>query len=254
MSSKNIRAILIDDEMTSLQNLKKKLEEFCPTVTALAAFQKPEEALPLIRQLKPDVLFLDIEMPKMSGFRMLEELGDYDAEVIFTTAYNHYAIDAMRISAFDYLVKPVSIEELENAVARLSEKRLVHIQERIHVLKDSIRDTKIQKNRIALPLLDGFEFVMIKNIVRIESSGSYSRIFLVDGRSILVTKLLKDFEEILMSYHFFRVHNSHLINLNYIKKYLRGVGGQVLMENGDLIDVARRKKEEFINLMNLSSG
>jgi len=251
MISKNIRAILIDDEMTSLQNLKQKLEEFCKQVTIVAATQKPEEAIPLIRSSKPDVLFLDIEMPKMSGFRMLEELGDYDAEIIFTTAYNHYAVDAMRISAFDYLVKPVAIEELENAVKRLTEKKATHTQERLHILKDSMNEVKSQENKIAVPVSDGFEFVIIKNILRIESSSSYSRIFFVDGRSTLVTKLLKDFEDILTPFHFFRVHNSHLINLNYIKKYLRGVGGQVLMENGDLIDVSRRKKEEFISIISI---
>lgn len=251
MISKNIKAILIDDELTSLQNLNQKLHQFCPTVSVLAAVQKPEEAIALTRQLKPDVLFLDIEMPKMSGFRMLEELGDYDAEIIFTTAYNHYAINAMRISAFDYLVKPVSIEELENAVARLSEKRLTHTQDRINVLRDSVNESKKQENKIALPLLDGFEFVMIKNILRVESSGSYSRILLLDGSSILVTKLLKDFEELLTPYRFFRIHNSHLVNLNYIKRYFRGDGGQVLMENGDLIDVSRRKKEVFIGLLNI---
>lgn len=247
---KNMKAILIDDEMTSLQNLKQKLEEFCKQVTVVAATQNPEEAISLIRNLKPDILFLDIEMPKMSGFRMLEELGDYEAEVIFTTAYNHYAIDAMRISAFDYLVKPVAIEELENAVNRLAARKIMHTQERLHVLKDSMNESKSQENKIAVPVSDGFEFMVIKNILRIESSSSYSRIFFADGRSTIVTKLLKDFEEILTPYHFFRVHNSHLINLKYIKKYLRGVGGQVLMENGDLIDVSRRKKDEFISVLN----
>lgn len=251
MISKNIRAILIDDEMTSLRNLEQKLEAFCKSVTVIAATQKPEEAISIIRSLRPDVLFLDIEMPKMSGFRMLEELGDYDAEIIFTTAYNHYAIDAMRISAFDYLVKPVAIEELENAVNRLFKKKSMKTQERLHILKESINQVKTQENKIAVPLNEGFEFVIIKNIIRIESSSSYSRIFLIDGKSMLVTKLLKDFEELLTPYHFFRVHNSHLINLNYIKKYLRAVGGQVLMDNGDLIDVARRKKDEFISLLSL---
>ena len=251
MTSKNIRAILIDDEMTSLQNMKQKLEEFCKQVTVVAATQQPEEAISLIRNLKPDVLFLDIEMPKMNGFRMLEELGDYDAEIIFTTAYNHYAIDAMRISAFDYLVKPVAIEELENAVNRLLEKKSMKTQERLHVLKESINLIKSQENKIAVPVSDGLEFVVIKNILRIESSSSYSRIFFVDGKSIIVTKLLKDFEELLNPYHFFRVHNSHLINMNYIKKYFRGEGGQVLMENDDMVDVSRRKKEEFISLLNL---
>lgn len=250
MITKNIRAILIDDEMTSLKNLKQKLEEFCKQVTVIAALDKPEEAIPVIKNAKPDVLFLDIEMPKMSGFRMLEELGDYEAEIIFTTAYNHYAIDAMRISAFDYLVKPVAIEELEQTVNRLLEKKSMHTQERLHILKNSINEAKNQENKIAVPVSDGFEFIVIKNILRIESSSSYSRIFFIDGKSVVVTKLLKDFEDILTPYHFFRVHNSHLINLNYIKKYLRGVGGQVLMDNGELIDVSRRKKEEFIHKLN----
>jgi two-component system LytT family response regulator len=249
--SKNIRAILIDDELSSLQNLKQKLEEFCKSVIVLATVQYPEEAISLIRDFNPDVLFLDIEMPKMNGFRMLEELGDYNAEIIFTTAYNHYAIDAMRISAFDYLVKPVAIQELENAVSRLAEKKVMQTNERLNILRQSIKKNNSQENKIVLPLNNGFEFVLIKNIVRIESSASYSRVFLVDGQSILVTKLLKDFEDILIPYRFFRVHNSHLINLSYIKKYLRGIGGQVMMENGDLIDVARRKKDEFISLLHL---
>lgn len=254
MAKDTIRAILIDDEITSLQNLKQKLEQFCMQVEVVAATQNPEEAITLIKNLKPDVLFLDIEMPKMSGFRMLEELGDYEAEIIFTTAYNHYAIDAMRISAFDYLVKPVAIEELENAVKRLEVKNATHTQERFRVLKESINENKSQDNKIAIPVRDGFEFVVIKNILRIESSSSYSHIFFADGKSILVTKLLKDFEELLTPYHFFRVHNSHLINLNYIKKYLRGEGGQVLMDNGELIDVSRRKKDEFMHLLNLGAS
>ncbi len=248
---KTIRAILIDDELSSLQNLTQKLEEFCRQVTVVAAVQEPQEAIHAIKKLRPDVLFLDIEMPKMNGFMMLEELGDCDAEIIFTTAYNHYTIDAMRISAFDYLVKPVAINELQNAVNRLLEKKTVHTRERLNILQQSLRDENSQDNKIAVPLAAGFEFVTIRTIVRIESSSSYSRIYLVDGKSILVTKLLKDFEELLAPYRFFRVHNSHLINLNYIKKYLRGAGGQVMMENGDLIDVAKRKKEEFISLLHL---
>lgn len=250
MPIQNLRAILIDDELTSLKNLQQKIEQFCNEINIIATFDKPEEAIPAIRTMKPDVIFLDIEMPRMNGFRMLEELESYESEIIFTTAYSHYAIDAMRISAFDYLVKPVAIEELEHAVKRLMAKKEMYTQERLHVLRDSISHSKSQENKIAVPLEEGLEFVVIKNIVRIESSAGYSRIFLIDGQSMLVTKLLKDFEEILTPYHFFRVHNSHLINLHYIKKYLRGVGGQVLLENGDMVDVARRKKEEFLHLIN----
>jgi len=246
--SEIIKAILIDDELSSLQNLKQKLEEFCKSVKVLAIAQKPEEAFSLIRYHQPDVLFLDIEMPKMSGFRLLEELGDYDAEIIFTTAYNHYAIDAIRISAFDYLVKPISIQDLQNTVNRIMILRAGKTRERLNILKDCMADNKNQENKMAVPTNEGLEFVLISNIIRIESSSNYSRIFFADRQTLLVTRLLKDFEDILLPHRFFRIHNSHLVNLQYIKKYIRGEGGQVVMENGDVVDVSRRKKEEFLSL------
>jgi two-component system, LytTR family, response regulator len=245
----NLRAILIDDEQNSLENLQNKLHKYCPAVKILSALQKPEEAISLIRQQKPDVLFLDIEMPKMNGFRLIEELNDFEGEIIFITAYNHFAIEAMRISAFDYLVKPVSIADLQNAVSRLQQQRNKNTKERLNVLKQSIEENKSQDNKIAVPTSEGLEFIVIKHIIRIESSTNYSRLYLINKQSLLVTRLLKDFEEILTPYRFFRVHNSHLINLNYISKYIRGEGGQVMMENGDVVDVSRRKKEEFLGLL-----
>jgi len=223
--------------------------EFCPDVEVVATAQKPEDAILFIRQHKPDVIFLDIEMPRMNGFRMLDELGELDFEIIFTTAYNHYAVDAIRISAFDYLMKPVAIKELQNALERLAKYRQTHTRDKLDVLRQSLSPNKSQEEKIAIPTNEGLEFIPIKNILHIESSSNYSRIFLTDGKNILVTKLLKDFEDILEPYNFFRVHNSHLINLAYIKKYIRGEGGQVEMQNGDVIDVARRKKEEFIRLI-----
>ncbi|MCZ2459427.1 MAG: LytTR family DNA-binding domain-containing protein [Chitinophagales bacterium] len=244
-----LKAILVDDEWSSLQNLQQKIREFCPDVKIVAATQKPEEALSLIQQHRPDILFLDIEMPRMSGFRLLEELNDLEADIIFTTAYNHYAIDAIRISAFDYLVKPISVEELQNAVNRLARKHGQQVQEKLQVLRKSMQENKSQEDSIALPTRDGMEFVKIKNIVRIESNSNYSKLYFQDGHTMLVTRLLKDFEEMLLPYHFYRVHNSHLINMSYIKKYIRGEGGQVVMQNGDVIDVARRKKDEFLKLI-----
>ena len=244
-----LRAILVDDELSSLQNLQSKLVEFCPDVEVVATAQKPEDAILFIRQHKPDVIFLDIEMPRMNGFRMLDELGELDFEIIFTTAYNHYAVDAIRISAFDYLMKPVAIKELQNALERLAKYRQTHTRDKLDVLRQSLSPNKSQEEKIAIPTNEGLEFIPIKNILHIESSSNYSKIFLTDGKNILVTKLLKDFEDILEPYNFFRVHNSHLINLAYIKKYIRGEGGQVEMQNGDVIDVARRKKEEFIRLI-----
>jgi len=244
-----LKAILVDDELSSLQNLQQKIAEFCPEIKIVATPNKPEEAIFLIHHYKPDVVFLDIEMPRMNGFRMLEELQDLDADIIFTTAYNHYAIDAIRISAFDYLMKPISVEDLQNAVTRLMVKHKRQTSEKLSVLKKSLQENRSQEDRIAIPTSEGMEFINIKNIVRIESSSNYSKLHLLSGQTLLVTRLLKDFEEMLLPYRFYRVHHSHLINLTYIKKYIRGEGGQIVMQNGDVIDVARRKKDEFLKLI-----
>lgn len=244
-----LKAILVDDEPSSLQNLHQKLTEFCPDVTIVGSTNKPEDAILLIREQKPDVVFLDIEMPRMNGFRMLDELGTVDFDIIFTTAYNHYAVDAIRISAFDYLMKPIAIKDLQQAVERLSKNQKHQTKDKLDVLKSSLNSNKSQEEKIAVPTSEGLEFIPIKNILHIESSSNYSKLFFVEGKSILVTKLLKDFEDMLLPYNFFRIHNSHLINLNYIKKYIRGEGGQVVMQNGDVIDVARRKKEEFLKII-----
>ncbi len=244
-----IRAILIDDELNSLQNLQQKLEVFCPDIAVTAVTQKPEEGIILIRQHQPDVVFLDIEMPRMSGFRMLEQLGEYDFDIIFTTAYNHYSIDAIRISAFDYLIKPIGIEDLQHAVERLSKNLNKQTKEKIDILKKSLSDNRSQEDKIAIPTLDGIEFIPIKNIMHIESKSNYSKIFLIENKSIMVTKILKDFEEMLLPYNFYRIHNSHLVNVNYIQKYIRSDGGHVMLQDGTLIDISRRKKEEFLKMI-----
>lgn len=244
-----IKAILVDDELNSLQNLQNKLEGFCPDVTVVAISQRPEEAIGLIRQWKPDVVFLDIEMPRMSGFRMLEELGEYDFDIIFTTAYNHYSIDAIRISAFDYLIKPIGIEELQQAVERLKKTLFRNTREKIDILNSSLSDLKSQENKIAISTSEGIEFIPIKEIIHIESKSNYSKIYLHNHKTLVVTRILKEFEEMLGPYNFYRVHNSHLINLNYLHKYIRSQGGQVVLDDGTVLDISRRKKEEFLKMI-----
>ena len=246
---KRLTAILVDDEASSLQNLQQKLLEFCPDADVVAIAQKPEEAILLINRHHPDVLFLDIEMPRMNGFRLLDEIDEYNFAIVFTTAYNHYAIDAIRISAFDYLTKPIAIKDLQNTITRLVKQKDLYTKDKLDVLKHSLSQVKSQDEKIAVPTSDGLEFIVIKNILHIESSSNYSKLFLLDGTNMLVTKLLKDFEDILLPYNFYRVHNSHLINLMYIKKYIRGEGGQVIMQNGDVIDISRRKKDNFLKLI-----
>lgn len=244
-----IKAILIDDELNSLQNLQQKLEGFCPQIKIVAVSQKPEDGLILIKEYAPDVVFLDIEMPRMSGFRMLEELGEYDFDIIFTTAYNHYSIDAIRISAFDYLVKPIGIEDLQKCVERLNKSLNKQTKEKIDILKKSLSENRSQEDRIAISTTEGIEFIPIKNILHIESKSNYSKIFLPENKTLMVSKILKDFEEMLVPYHFYRVHNSHLINLNYIKKYIRSQGGHVMLQDGTMIDISRRKKEDFLKMI-----
>jgi len=245
----SLKAILVDDELNSLQNLEQKIIEFCPDLTIVGKSQEPEEAIAMIRQLQPDLVFLDIEMPRISGFRVVEALADLPLQIIFTTAYNHYAIDAIRSSAFDYLVKPISVEELQNAVNRLLLKHSNHHLEKLNILKKGLQENKSQEDSIAIPTSEGMELVQIKQIVRVESLSNYSKLYLVTGQTFVVTRLLKEFEEMLSGYRFYRVHHSHVINLFYVKKYIRGEGGQVVLQNGETIDVARRKRDEFLKLI-----
>ncbi|MDE3213453.1 MAG: response regulator transcription factor [Bacteroidota bacterium] len=247
----NLKAILVDDELSSLENLEQKILEFCPDIMISATARTPEAAISLILHHKPDVIFLDIEMPRMNAFRMLEELKDIRSAIIFTTAYNHYAIEAIRISAFDYLVKPINIEDLQRAVNRLMAQHKEHVKEKLNVLKKGLGQHRSQDDNIAIPTWEGMEFITIRDIVHIESSSNYSKVYLQNGTHIVVTRLLKDFEEMLVPYRFFRIHHSHVINLTQIKKYIRGEGGQVVMKNGDVIDVSRRRKEEFLKLISL---
>jgi two-component system, LytTR family, response regulator len=245
-----IKTILIDDERSSLENLEQKINTFCPELTVVATSEQPAEAIFLIRHHRPDVIFLDIEMPHMNGFRMLDELGDYHGEIIFTTAYSHYAIEAIRLSAFDYLLKPVIIQDLQATVSRLARQLARLTQERLNLLRQSLSRSQSQDDRIAVSTGDGLEFILVRDVVRIESSSNYSRIFLMQGKTILVTRQLKEFEEMLTPYRFCRVHNIHLINLNHVRKYIRGEGGRVLMGNGDEIEISRRRKDDFLKLMN----
>ncbi|MBS1511920.1 MAG: response regulator transcription factor [Bacteroidetes bacterium] len=244
-----LKAILIDDELSSLQNLQQKLTEFCPDIQIVATAQKPEAAIILIQQHKPDVIFLDIEMPRMNGFRMLDELDEIYFDIIFTTAYNHYAVDAIRISAFDYLTKPIAISDLQKAVERLVKQHQLQTKDKLGVLKNALGTSKSQDEKIAIPTGEGLEFIVINTILHIEASSNYSKLYLQNGKTIVVTKLLKDFEDMLLPYRFYRIHHTHLINLKHIEKYIKGEGGQVRLTNGTVLDVARRKKDEFLKLI-----
>lgn len=244
-----LRTILIDDELPSLQNLEFKIKEFCPDLLVTGTFQKPEDALAQMEMQKPDIVFLDIEMPRINGFKFLEYFPDKPFEVVFTTAYNHYAIEAVRQSAFDYLVKPINVTELQNTVSRLIKKNSAKPVSRADIFLESGSGQNSQKTKISINSVEGIDFYQISDILYIESSSNYCKLHLTNGNTVLVTKLLKEFEELLMPYHFFRIHHSYLINLKHLKKYIRGDGGQVVMDDNTVLDVSRRKKEEFMKLL-----
>jgi two-component system LytT family response regulator len=241
-----ITAIIIDDETKGRLALRKKLQNYCPEVSILAEAADGIEAIPLIEKHQPQLIFLDIEMPRMNGFEMLNAIKEKSFHIIFTTAYDQYAIKAIKYAAFDYLLKPVDVDELKMAVERISCLNTSQTGKQVEMLQQNIFHPKKLMHKIAIPTLEGLLFFDINNIVHLEANSNYTVIFFTDKTKITASKTLKEFEEMLPEDVFFRPHHSHIINLSFIKRYIRGDGGQIELQNGTYIDVSRRKKEEFL--------
>lgn len=241
-----VSTLIIDDEAKGRLALREKLSAYCPQIKVVAEATNGQEALLLIQQHQPKLIFLDIEMPRMNGFEMLNELPEKNFHIIFTTAYDQYAIKAIKYAAFDYLLKPIDIEELQTAVAKVSAEENNQTKKQIELLHQNIQHPKNKLNKIAIPTLEGLLFYDINDIVYLEANSNYTNIYLNNKTKITASKTLKDFEELLPEDIFFRTHHSYLINLNYIKRYIKGDGGQIELQNGTYVDVSRRKKEEFL--------
>ncbi|MGI8951005.1 MAG: LytR/AlgR family response regulator transcription factor [Chitinophagaceae bacterium] len=242
-----LKAIVVDDEARSRQSLIQKIISNCEELEIIAECESAEQGIKAIEEKHPDIVFLDVEMPRMNGFTMLQKLSNRNFELIFTTAYNHYAIRAIKFSALDYLVKPVEVEELKQAIEMVKQKRkLVAGNERLETLLHNLMLEKNQSNRIAIPSLEGLQFVELNDIIYLEAENNYTIVYIKPLQKITVSKTLKDFEELLPHSTFIRIHHSWIINKNHVQKYLKGEGGQVIMINGKTLDVARRKKEEFM--------
>jgi two-component system LytT family response regulator len=240
-------AVIVDDEPNSLNALKNKLTRYCPEVRLIAECASAEEGIREIEHQHPYIVFLDVEMPRMNGFVMLQHLSNRDFELIFTTAYDQYAIEAIRASALDYLVKPVEIEELKASVERAVRKHhLPAASTRIETLLHNLVTDNRAAKRIAIPSLEGFQFVDTDEIQCLEAYSNYTIIYLQENHKITVSRTLKDFEELLPADIFIRIHHSYIINKNQVNRYIKGEGGQVVMNNGKVLDVARRKKEDFL--------
>lgn len=249
----NLRALIVEDEKNSQELLKELIEQYCEQVTVVGIAGSVSEARKAIESLRPELIFLDIQLPDGDGFQILEEIHPIDFDIIFTTAYDQYATRAFKFSATDYLLKPVDIEELQAAVSRVVEKKK-HTpnpdnSEQIKALLGSVRQPNQPFKRIVLPTSSGFTVVNPDDIIRCESDRNYTFIFIKDGKKHLVSKTIKEYEEMLEDYNFFRIHQSHLINLHFLKNYIRGRGGQVELTDGTIVDVSARKKADFLRRM-----
>ena len=248
-----LTAIIIDDERRSRNALRQKLAMHCADVQIINECESGGEGIKSIEEKKPDIVFLDVEMPRLNGFAMLQQLHNRNFSMIFVTAYDHYAIQAIKYSALDYLVKPIEVTELQKAIERVKEKQQhTKPDKRLDVLLDNLEQKKHERFRIAVPTAAGLEFLRVEHIIYLEAHDNYTHIFIDDKRKYIVSRTLKDFEEMLPADTFLRIHNSHIINKNFAEKYIRGDGGQVVLSNGAVLDIAKRKKSEFLKAIGYS--
>lgn len=243
-----LTCILLDDEAGNLQLLKNMLAMHCPQLTILAAETNAEQGIQQISALRPQIVFLDIEMPRMNGFETLRKLEPVNFEVIFVTAFGKYAVQAFEHHAAGYVTKPVQAEKLQAAVnaatSRIEQKNVnKHL---FSLLEQSSRDTAPEK--IPLSTTNGLVFVKISEIMYCESSGNYTNFILQDDKKIVVSRQLGEYEKLLPENNFTRIHDKYIINLSFIKEYIKGSGGEVILENGKELPVASRRKEDFLSL------
>lgn len=244
-----LRAIIVDDEPKSLKNLEVLTERFVKNISVAATCRTVTEAISAIEKHRPDIVFLDIQMQNETGFDLLSRIENIDFEVIFVTAYSDFAIQAIKFSAIDYLLKPIDVEELKSAVKKVEEKRLGRVSGRLRMLRDNLR-AQTNGHKIALPATDGLVFIAVNQILYCEASSNYTVFHTMDKKQYVVCKTLKEYEELLTTHNFFRIHHSYLVNLDEVKKYVKGEGGHVVLNNNVSLDVSKRKKTEFLNRLN----
>ncbi len=241
-----IKVMIIDDEKHCITTLQYLLKEYANEIEIVAVTQQSSQAKVLIEAHKPNLVFLDIEMPVMNGLEVLEQFAVLPFETIFTTAYDQYAIKALRLSALDYLLKPIDKMELRNAIDKYRKKEIMNTGEQLQQLKN-IAQYKIM-DTIALSTIEGLVFIKMNDIMYLEATSSYTNIYMNNGLKYLASKTLATFEDIVDDAVFFRPHKSYIINLRNIKQYIRGEGGEIIMENGAHINVSRNKKQQFLEM------
>ncbi len=241
-----IESIIVDDEPKSRNNLRDLLLEYCPQVEIIGEAASATEALKLIKQHAPELIFLDIEMPGGSGFDLLKSLNNQNFEVVFVTAFDKYGIQAVKFCAIDYLLKPIDIFELSKAVEK-AQSQILRKKENLRLVELVANlDRPEEEKRIALPLADKIEFIAINQVIRLEADGNYTRIFLEGKKEYLVCKTLKEYQEILEHHNFLRTHQSHLINCRKIAAYIKTDGGYISMTDGSSVPISRQKRDEVM--------
>ena len=238
-----IRAIIVDDEPYCCDTLETMLEKYCPGIELVAACHSGEEAIEVINRHQPDLVFLDIEMPRMNGFDMLQKMGNIRFEIIFTTSFDQYALKAIRFSALDYLLKPIDKDDLQAAVQKVIQRTQKPITQQLQLLMQKLQQPTNPINKIALPTLEGLQMVQVESILYCESDSNYTTFFLKGKQKIIVSRTLKEMEELLADYSFARVHNSYLVNLAEVDKYVKGEGGYLVLNDGSSINVSASRKK-----------
>lgn len=245
-----IKAVIIDDQQNCIDDLSLLLKTHCPDVSVIASALSGKEGISTLKKHKPQVVFLDVEMQDMTGFEMLQQLSETNFHVVLTTAFDKYAIQAIRFNALDYLLKPVRKIELVEAVTRAANTPTALTLQQIKNLKETSQNIQVPQNKIALTTSEGLEYVKLEEIIYCLAEESYTNVYLTNKTQLLVSKSIGKLDEVIDGNGFYRTHNSSLINLSHVKKFVRTDGGYVVMSNGDTVTVARNRKEEFLELFN----
>ena len=243
-----MKAVIVEDEVHSRETLRNLIEEFCPDVQVSGMAGSVKEAVEIIRQVKPNIVFLDIELQIGTGFDVLAQLSDLTFDVVFTTAYEHYAIRAIKFSSLDYLLKPIDLEELQHALqkAKMHQNESA-LKQQYEILLANMAGKGMK--RICLSTADRFEFVHVDEIVLCEANGSYTNVYLKGNKKIMVSKNLKEYETLLAEENFMRVHNSFLINLSEVKQFVKTEGGYILMNDNQQVSISPKRRDEFFERM-----
>jgi two-component system LytT family response regulator len=242
-----LKAIIVEDEKASRETLLSYIGKYCPKVNVVAEADSVKTALKEIKTHQPDLVFLDVEMPYGNAFDLLDQVGDHNFETIFVTAYDHYAMKALNFSASYYILKPIDIDELVKAVDLvLSRRESKEHSLRTRILIENIRIENKQLQKIILPLLDGFEVVRVSDIIYCKADDNFTEFHFINGTKQLICRTLKFYDELLSGFDFVRIHKSNLINLQYLKRYKKGKGGQVILQNDICLDVSATRKKELL--------